>query len=102
MKFKIKTQIQYEDPLKRRLARNRIWSYAITSLIKNWKDHYLSKEIKQRVVEVRGRRLLQFDDWSFHKISLLIRVKLHRTVSQVQSVLYVCVCPYYVDSGKKV
>jgi len=32
MKFKIKTQIQYEGPLKRRLVRNRIWSYAITSL----------------------------------------------------------------------
>jgi uncharacterized membrane protein len=70
MKFKIKTQIQYEDPLKRRLVRNRIWNYAITSLIKNWKDHYLSKEIKQRVGEVRGCRLLQFDDWSFHKENL--------------------------------
>ena len=66
MKFKIKTQIQYEDPLKRRLVRNRIWSYAVTSLIKNCKDHYLSKEIKQRVGKVRGRRLLQFDDWYFH------------------------------------
>jgi hypothetical protein len=63
-------QIHFEDPFKRLLVRNRVWSYTITSLIKNWKDHYLSNEIKQGVGEVRGCRLLQSEDQSSPKENL--------------------------------